>query len=77
VGPNARVKAQLGFVVTNADVVTLSNGATGTWVVANPRVLVGGVFAVDAASTGVAVPPQPAPPVPMNVTSGDPRLKGG
>jgi hypothetical protein len=58
-----------------ADTLLLGDG-TGTWVVPNTRTRILGVFMVSASGQGIEIPSaQPAPPVPIVVTTGDARIR--
>jgi hypothetical protein len=74
-GPNTRVKGQLGFVTVQVDAVNFANGAIGFWVAPNVRTRVLGSFMVSQSGQGIAQPPPPAPPVPITVVTGDPRIR--
>jgi hypothetical protein len=76
VGSNTRVKGQPGFLGTQLDMLSFTNGATGQWTVANTRTRIAGVFMVSQSSQGLAVIPG-APPVtvPVLAVSGDARIR--
>ncbi len=75
VGGNTRVKGTMGFLGTQADVLSFANGAVGSWVVANTRTFVQGVPVVSQSAQGMAQPPGPVSPVPVVVVSPDTRIR--
>jgi hypothetical protein len=75
VGPNTRVKGQLGFLATQVDTVTFGNGAVGQWAAPNVRTKIVGNFAISQSAQGLAQPPTPTSPVPIVVVTGDPRIR--
>jgi hypothetical protein len=72
VGPNTRVKGQLGFLGVQADALTFAGG-TGAWTSVNTRTRSQGVFLVSQSSVGSAVIGNSTPPV--LVVTGDPRIR--
>lgn len=75
-GSNTRVKGQPGFLGTQLDTLSFTNGGTGQWTVPNTRTRVLGAFMVSASSQGIATIPTPQPhPAPVVVATGDPRIK--
>ena len=76
VGPNTRVKGQPGFLGTQQDFLSFSNGATGSWTVPNTRTRILGAFMVSQSSQGIAAVPNPSPhSAPVLVVQGDPRIR--
>jgi len=75
IGPNLRVRGQLGLLGTQLDTLTFSNGAVGAWVVPNLRTRVQGAFVVSQSSQGIAQPPGPPAPTPIVATTGDARIR--
>ncbi len=73
-GSNTRVKGQPGFLGTQLDALSFSNGGTGQWIAPNVRTRISGVFMVSQSSQGTAVIPGPAT-VPVLAVSGDPRIR--
>lgn len=79
VGSNTRVKSQMGFLGTQLDFLSFTNGGTGQWTVANTRTRIMGAFMVSQSSQGMATVPIPSPPgphpSPVLVVSGNPRIR--
>jgi hypothetical protein len=76
VGPNTRVKGQPGFLGTQQDFLSFSNGATGSWTVPNTRTRILGAFMISQSSQGLAAVPNPVPhSAPVLVTQGDARIR--
>jgi hypothetical protein len=73
-GPNTRVKGQLGFLGTQVDALTFSSGATGFWAAPNTRTRTLAGFLVSQSSMAQAVLPNGVA-VPVLVPSGDPRIR--
>jgi len=75
VGSNTRVKGQPGFLGTQTDFLSFSNGGTGSWTVPNVRTRVLGAFMVSQSSVGIAALPFPPGSTPILVVTGDPRIR--
>jgi hypothetical protein len=75
VGSNTRTKGQPGFLGTQLDALSFSNGGTGTWAVPNVRTRILGAFMVSQSSQGIAAVPGVPSPVPVLVVQGDPRIR--
>jgi hypothetical protein len=75
VGPNTRVKGQPGFLGTQMDALSFSNGGAGTWIVPNTRTRILGAFTVSQSSQGTATVPGVPSPVPVLAVTGDPRIR--
>jgi hypothetical protein len=73
-GPNTRVKGQLGFLGTQADALTFAGG-TGAWIAPNTRTRCQGVFLVSQSSVGSAINSATGATVPVIVVTGDPRIR--
>ena len=73
-GSNTRVKGQPGFLGTQLDALSFSNGGTGIWMVSNTRTRILGTFIVSQSSQGTATIPGPAV-VPVLAVTGDPRIR--
>jgi hypothetical protein len=72
VGPNTKVKGQLGFLGTQADALTFA-AATGAWTAPNVRTRTQGVFLISQSSVGTAA--TSGGPVPVLVINGDPKIR--
>ena len=76
VSANTRVMTATAPIGLLSDVMQLSGPSiSGNWTVGATRVMVMSTPVINQASVGVAIPPSPAPPVPMVVAQGDARVK--
>ncbi len=75
VGSNTKVKGQPGFLGTQLDALSFSNGGTGQWIVPNVRTRILGSFCVSQSSQGIAAVPGVPSPVPIIAVMGDPRIR--
>lgn len=77
IGANTRVKGEGGFLGTQVDTLMFANGGTGTWMAANTRVRVGGVFTVSATAQGMNIIPSVPSPItaPITVVPGNPKIR--
>jgi hypothetical protein len=72
--PNTRARGTAGLLATVLDTVIVPGG-TGTWIVPDQRVTVGGAQTISASASGVVAYPPPKPPGTMLVVQPDTRIR--